>query len=131
MRTSCLALGVGLAAGAHATPSQMGCTMGSTCGAMTFCARFAAAFSPATVLLPQSKLARSKLLMCDAAVAEPEAEDKPSVLDTLSESNAAILEQIKGLTLVEAAELIKQCEETFHGGDEDEAADEEAPATEE
>ena len=57
------------------------------------CVRLAG-FAPAAVPLQQSKLARSKLIMCDAdaAVAEPEpAEEKESVLDSLSDTNAELL----------------------------------------
>lgn len=85
--------------------------------------------------MQQSKLARSKLFMCDAdaAVAEPEdaaAEEKESVLDNLSETNAELMEKIKSMTLMEAAEFIKQIDATFHFGDEEEEAAEEEPAAE-
>ena len=59
------------------------------------------------MLQQRSQLALSKVWMCDA----PEAEEAPaedgavSVLDDLSAENAAMLEQIKGLTLSEAAEV--------------------------
>ena len=88
-----------------------------------------AGFAPAAVPLQQSKLARSKLFMCDAdaAAAEPE-EDKASVLDSLSDTNADILEKIKHMTLMDAADLIKQIDATFHGTEDekDEAAEEPA-----
>ena len=86
------------------------------------CVRLAG-FAPAAVPLQQSKLARSKLIMCDAdaAVAEPEpAEEKESVLDSLSDTNAELLEKIKHMTLMEAADFIKQIDSTFNFGDEDE-----------
>jgi len=93
-----------------------------------------AGFAPAPLVPQQSKLARSKLLtMCDAAVAEEAAEEeKGSVLDSLSDGNAALLETIKGMTLMEVADLIKEVDNTFHFGDEDEEeeAAEEAPAEE-
>lgn len=67
--------------------------------------------------------------MCEAAEAEPAVEDeKASVLDDLSPGNAEILEQIKGLTLLEASALIKEVESTFNVGpksdDDDAEADE-------
>ena len=96
------------------------------------CVRLAG-FTPAAVPLQQSKLARSKLIMCDAdaVVAEPPepAEEKESVLDSLSDTNAELLEKIKHMTLMEAADFIKQIDSTFNFGDEDkeeEAAEEPA-----
>ena len=87
-----------------------------------------AGFAPAAVPLQQSKLARSKLFMCDADAAAAEPEDKASVLDSLSDTNADILEKIKHMTLMDAADLIKQIDATFHGTEDekDEAAEEPA-----
>ena len=72
--------------------------------------------------------------MCEEPAAEAEAAAEepaaPSAVATLSSGNAAILETLKGLTLLEAAELIKECETTFRvgkhakDGKEDEATEE-------
>lgn len=70
----------------------------------------AAGFAPSMMIGQQSRVALSRVWMCDgeAAVAEPEdAEEKESVLDSLSDTNAALMESIKGMTLLEASELIK------------------------
>lgn len=60
-------------------------------------------------------MAVSKVYMCDAPAEEAPAE--ASVLDSLSDSNAAMMETIKGLTLEEAAALMKEMEDTFNLGD--------------
>ena len=73
-----------------------------------------------------SRLALSKVWMCDAVEA-PEAEEKSSVLDSLSGVPAEMLETIKGMTLLEVSELIKAAEETFETlpkTDDEEAAEE-------
>ena len=59
------------------------------------------------MLQQPSRLAMSKVWMCDAPVAAEEspAEEKGSVLDDLSAENAALLEQLKGMTLLEASEV--------------------------
>ena len=62
--------------------------------------------------------------MCDAEDAPAEEESAVSVLDDLSSENAALLDQIKGLTLEEAAALMKDMESTFNvgpKGDDDES----------
>ena len=54
-------------------------------------------------------------------------EDAPaeaSVLDSLSDGSAEMLEKIKGLTLLEAAELIKDVEDTFGLGPKEEEEEE-------
>ena len=71
--------------------------------------------------------------MCDADGAADEApaaeEEKESVLDSLSAGSAELLDKIKGMTLMEASELIKAAEKTFNVGPKDDA-DDEADATE-
>ena len=59
----------------------------------------------------------------------PAEEEKESVLDSLSAGNSELLEKIKGMTLMQASELIKAAEKTFNIGDQEE--EEEAAATEE
>ena len=78
---------------------------------------------------PASKVAMSKLWMCEGEEA-PAEEAASSVLDDLSSGNAELLEQIKGLTLVEAAALIKEVDSTFGltKEDEEEVQEEEAAA---
>lgn len=74
-----------------------------TCVICSLCSGFA----PTMMLQQPSRLAMSKVWMCDAPAAEdeaPAAEEK-SVLDDLSAGNAALLEQIKGMTLLEASEV--------------------------
>ena len=52
---------------------------------------------------------------CVAAEGTAE-EEKESVLDSLSAGNAEMLDSIKGMTLVEAAALMKEIESTFNVG---------------
>ena len=70
------------------------------------------------MLHQQSRVALSRVWMCDAP-AEDAPADEPaatSVLDDLSPGNAEILEAVKGMTLLEASELIKEVESTFNVG---------------
>ena len=86
---------------------------------VTHCVRVAG-YSPATMgLRQQSRVAMSRVWMCDAEDApaeEPAEESATSVLDDLSSENAALLDQIKGLTLEEAAALMKDMESAFNVG---------------
>lgn len=63
----------------------------------------------------------------DEPAEEAAAEEKPSVLDSLSGAPADVLEKMKGMTLMEAAELTKEAEKVFGLVDDD---DDEAPAEE-
>ena len=75
--------------------------------------------------------ALSKVWMCDGAEApaeEPAEEEKPSVLDTLDGVPAELLESIKGMTLLDASNLIKEVDKTFGLTKEDEEEEEEAAA---
>lgn len=58
--------------------------------------------------------------MCDgdAAVAEPPADEGESSfdLDSISDDNKALMEKIGGMTLMDAAALIKEVESTFNVG---------------
>ena len=78
------------------------------------------AFSPTAVLHHPSRLALSKVWMCDgdAAVAEPPADEGESSfdLDSISDDNKALMEKIGGMTLMDAAALIKEVESTFNVG---------------
>jgi hypothetical protein len=76
-----------------------------------------------------SKLAMSKVVRMedDEPAEEAAAEEKPSVLDSLSGAPADVLEKMKGMTLMEAAELTKEAEKVFGLVDDD---DDEAPAEE-
>ena len=66
----------------------------------------AAGFAPQIMLQQRSQLALSKVWMCDAPEEAPAEEAAAvSVLDDLSAENAALLESIKGLTLMEASEV--------------------------
>ena len=88
-------------------------------------------FAPTMMLHQQSRLSLSKVWMCDGEAAEeaPAADDSAvSVLDSLSAGNAEMLEKIKGLTLVEAAALIKEVDSTFGLNKDDD--DDDAPAEE-
>ena len=100
-----------------------------------------AGFAPAAVLptAPPSKVAFSKV--SPFTVRMEEGEDAPveeapaegSILDSLSGLPAELLEKIKGMTMLEASELIKEAEKAFNvgaGADSDDA-EEEAPAAEE
>lgn len=83
------------------------------------------------MLQPQSRLALSKVWMCDAEApaedAAPAEEEKPSILDSLDGVPAELLETIKGMTLTDAAALIKEVDQTF-GLVDDEEEEEEAVA---
>ena len=79
------------------------------------------------MLRPPSQLARSKVFLCDAEEAPAAEEEKPSILDSLAGAPAELLEKIKGMTLLEASELIKEAEKTFNVGpktDDEEASEE-------
>ncbi len=86
-------------------------------------------FAPAVHQLHHpSRVAHSKVWnMCDAPTEEAPAEEAAaSVLDSLSAGNAELMEKIKGMTLLEASELIKEVESTFDVGpksDDDDADD--------
>ncbi|EOD40634.1 hypothetical protein EMIHUDRAFT_251065 [Emiliania huxleyi CCMP1516] len=71
--------------------------------------------------LPLSRRCELRLpAMCDAGEDAPAAEEEPpaaSVLDDLSGVPAEVLETVKGLTLLEAAALIKEVDATFKVGD--------------
>jgi hypothetical protein len=74
-----------------------------------------------------ARAALATVRMCDAPAEEAPADEeapKESVLDSLSEGNAEMLETIKGLTLAEAAALCKEVETTFDLGPKDEAEEE-------
>ena len=66
----------------------------------------------------------------DADDAAPAAEDEPSILDSLSALPAELLDKIKGMTMMDATELIKKVDSTFGVGDskteEEESAEESA-----
>ena len=68
----------------------------------------------------QSKLALSRVWMCDegeAAAEEPAAEEKGgSIFDTISALPAELIEKIKGLTLLEAKDLIEDVDNAFGVG---------------
>ena len=95
----------------------------------------AAGFAPAMTLRPQtqSKVALSRVWMCDGEAAEESAEpekEEGSIFDTISALPAELIEKIKGLTLVDAAALIKEVDQTFGvgeaaGKDDDESESEE------
>lgn len=81
----------------------------------------------------QSKLALSRVRMCDegeAAAEEPAAEEKEgSIFDTISALPAELIEKIKGLTLLEAKDLIEDVDNAFGvgsaaGKDDDDASEE-------
>ena len=82
-------------------------------------------FAPTTTLAMPSKLGLSKvrIVMDDAAEEAPAEENKESVLDSLSAGNADLLDKIKGLTLLEASELIKEAEKAFNVGPKDDEDD--------
>ena len=65
----------------------------------------------------------------EAPAEEAPAEDAGSILDSLSGLPAELLEKIKGMTLLDASNLIKEAEKTFNVGagadDDDDATDEE------
>ena len=93
-------------------------------------------FAPAVALRAptQSKLALSRVWMCDegeAAAEEPAAEEKEgSIFDTISALPAELIEKIKGLTLLEAKDLIEDVDNAFGvgsaaGKDDDDDASEE------
>ena len=79
-------------------------------------------FAPAVALRAptQSKLALSRVWMCDegeAAAEEPAAEEKEgSIFDTISALPAELIEKIKGLTLLEAKDLIEDVDNAFGVG---------------
>mmetsp|Transcript_11889 Transcript_11889/g.27029 ORF Transcript_11889/g.27029 Transcript_11889/m.27029 type:complete len:90 (-) Transcript_11889:153-422(-) len=79
-------------------------------------------FSSLKVLDTESWSSTSAVMAEEAA-----AEEKPSVLDSLSGAPADVLEKMKGMTLMEAAELTKEAEKVFGLVDDD---DDEAPAEE-
>lgn len=84
-------------------------------------------FAPTMMLQHPSRAALSKVWMCDAPAEEAPAEDEKASFDlsSISPDNAAMMETIKGLTLTEAAALIKEVESTFNVGpkkDEEEEA---------
>ena len=92
-------------------------------------------FAPAVALRAptQSKLALSRVWMCDegeAAAEEPAAEEKEgSIFDTISALPAELIEKIKGLTLLEAKDLIEDVDNAFGvgsaaGKDDDDASEE-------
>ena len=81
----------------------------------------------------QSKLALSRVRMCDegeTAAEEPAAEEKEgSIFDTISALPAELIEKIKGLTLLEAKDLIEDVDNAFGvgsaaGKDDDDASEE-------
>lgn len=74
----------------------------------------------------QSKLALSKVWMCDAPEEAP-ADEAPaaSAVADLSADQAATLESIKGMTLLEASQLIKEMESSFNVGPKKDDDDEE------
>ena len=77
-----------------------------------------------------SKLALSKVLMSEEAeaAADAPAEAEGSILDSLSGVPAELLEKIKGLTLEEAAALIKDVDKTFGLKKDDDEEDGDAEA---
>lgn len=82
------------------------------------------------MLLQQpSRVGLSKVWMCEeptAAADEPAAEEESSFdLESLSDANKEMLEQIKGMTLQDAAALIKDVEKTFNVGPKTDDDDEE------
>ena len=81
------------------------------------------------MLHQQSRVSLSKVWMCDAEAPAAE-EEAASVLDSLSAGNAEMLEKIKGLTLLEASQHIKEVDSTFGLNKDDDDGDDEAPAEE-
>ena len=78
----------------------------------------------------QSRAAHSKVWMCDAPEEEAPAadEEKGSILDSLAGMPAEVLDQIKGMSLMDVSSLIKDAEKTFGvgKGKEDDGEDEAA-----
>ena len=90
-------------------------------------------YAPASrmALQQSSRVVMPRIAMRDAeeAPAEEAPAEEGSILDSLSGVASDVLEKIKGMTLLEATELIKEAETTFDVGPKSDD-DDDAPAEE-